>query len=208
MIVTNGDRWEMYEVFRPARLEDRKLVSITIQDEPAHESALKTLHIWQPNLGSGSSVISPPAPVIGIKDGENGNGDPPGPTPPEPAGGWIPITDAHPVGGAKAPSAVRFPGGGEKPIQYWKHVLVEVAEWLIRNSALNAGKCPIGRGRSRYIIHSQPKHPNGKDFFEPRSLPAGLFVETNISASKAVSDCTFLIQHVGQSNVGVEVLLS
>ena len=54
MIVTDGDRWEMYEVFKPVALEERQLMKFQLSQQPAHENALQALRIWKPNLASGS----------------------------------------------------------------------------------------------------------------------------------------------------------
>ncbi len=60
MIVSDGDKWEMYEVFRQAPIEDRLLAAFSISADAAYQCALKALYLWQPNLGSGKRVESPP----------------------------------------------------------------------------------------------------------------------------------------------------
>ena len=60
IIVTDGDRWEMYEVFKPVPLEERRLMKFQLSQQPAHENALQALRIWKPNLASGS-----PKPAMG-----------------------------------------------------------------------------------------------------------------------------------------------
>lgn len=219
MIVPDGNHWEMYEVFRQARIEDRKLTSISVHGEGAYQSALKALHLWQPNLGSGTSISPPPELIIATTPVETyqpprvGDDSPivtPPPTPPTTRStpGWTPIKDLHLASGAKAPSAIRFPGGEEKRIKYWKYVLVEVAEWLIRNNSLTAPKCPIGRGYDRYIVHTQSRHSSGKDFFQPERLSKGLFLETNVSARNAVDDARFLIEKLAGDSTGIELQLT
>ena len=216
MVVTDGDRWELYEVFRQARIEDRKLMSFSIRNEQGYECALKALHLWQPNLSTVTSMTKPPEPMVVTIPSDI---DPPSsvrptstvqtPTPTSTTSstipGWTPISDVRPVGGAKAPSAIRFPGGEEKQIRYWNGVLVEVAEWMSRTGVLTVEKCPIGRGYERHIIHSEARHPNGKDFFQPRQIASGLFVEAHVSAAKAVEDARFLMNHLGQDISRVEV---
>ena len=54
IIVTDGDRWEMYEVFKQAALEERLLMEFRLSKQPSHECALQALRIWTPNLASGS----------------------------------------------------------------------------------------------------------------------------------------------------------
>ena len=52
MIITNGDRWEMYEVFQPAALEERLLMKLELSQQPAHRNALQALAMWKPNLAA------------------------------------------------------------------------------------------------------------------------------------------------------------
>ena len=54
--VTDGDIWELYEVFKYATLEDRRLLSVKIASTPAHQLALQLLLLWRPNLASGVPV--------------------------------------------------------------------------------------------------------------------------------------------------------
>ena len=69
IIVTDGDRWEMYEVFKQAALEERLLMEFRLSKQSSHECALQALRIWKPNLASGSPkeamepVIEPPKEV-------------------------------------------------------------------------------------------------------------------------------------------------
>ena len=66
IIVTDGDRWEMYEVFKPVALEERLLMEFQLSKQPSHECVLQALRIWKPNLASGSPkeamkpVLGPP----------------------------------------------------------------------------------------------------------------------------------------------------
>lgn len=54
--LTNGDRWELYEVFRQTSLDERRILDLSILSDPPHESALKLLLLWRPNLESGAPV--------------------------------------------------------------------------------------------------------------------------------------------------------
>ncbi len=69
IIVTDGDRWEMYEVFKQAALEERLLMEFQLSEQPSHECVLQALRIWKPNLASGSPkpamepVIEAPQPA-------------------------------------------------------------------------------------------------------------------------------------------------
>ena len=45
--LTDGNHWELYKVFEPGRLEDRRIVDVSIAEAPAHVSALKLLLLWR-----------------------------------------------------------------------------------------------------------------------------------------------------------------
>lgn len=57
MAVTNGDEWRMYDVFDQKAIEERVIMEFSITRTPAHESALQSLRIWNPNLSSGSGPV-------------------------------------------------------------------------------------------------------------------------------------------------------
>ena len=61
MIVTDGDRWEMYEVFKRGTLEERLLMKLELsQKQLAHKNAMKALAMWKPNLTSKEPVFISP----------------------------------------------------------------------------------------------------------------------------------------------------
>ena len=41
--LTDGNRWELYEVFERGPLEDRRILNITLAGTPAHQLALQFL---------------------------------------------------------------------------------------------------------------------------------------------------------------------
>ncbi len=218
MIVTDGDRWEMYEVFKQAKIEDRKVFSISLSAEPHHSAAIKTLSIWHPSLLTGKAEVAPvpafktesvaPRPI-------ETSPTPPVPTPavspvapaaPQGTGAWKELRDVVAQKGAKAPSAIRFPDGKEMPIKYWVEILQNVAEWLVAKGVLTAAKCPAnGMSKERYVVHSLPQHPSGKSFFNPHQLGNGLYVELNISADQSIRLSQSLLSQLGQSSAGFQL---
>ena len=55
-ILTNGNLWELYDIFKRAPLNERLLLSVEIINTPAHRLALQLLLLWRPNLASGEPV--------------------------------------------------------------------------------------------------------------------------------------------------------
>ncbi len=52
--LTDGNRWELYRVFtaKPLPLDERRTMDVQLSGAPAHESALKLLLLWRPNIAS------------------------------------------------------------------------------------------------------------------------------------------------------------
>ncbi|MYB84497.1 MAG: hypothetical protein F4X54_07170 [Chloroflexi bacterium] len=53
--LTNGDRWELYEVFKEAPLNERRIVDVSIRHEPAFDCAVKLLLKWR-SLETGETL--------------------------------------------------------------------------------------------------------------------------------------------------------
>jgi hypothetical protein len=80
-------------------------------------------------------------------------------------------------------------------------ILINTANWLIKNGKLKTSDCPvvIGRGK-RCLINRQAKHPDHSDFRAPKPLSNGLFIETNISAKGGIDYARRLLKKFGVSS--------
>ena len=56
--LTDGDHWELYEVFERGQLDDRRILGLSLSSMAAHECALRLLLLWRPNLESGKPVAA------------------------------------------------------------------------------------------------------------------------------------------------------
>ena len=59
-------------------------------------------------------------------------------------------------------------------IDSWRNLLLAVAEWLIQNERLPTELIPIRMGRSRHLVHTEPKHVDGTPFEYEEKLSNGL----------------------------------
>ena len=67
-------------------------------------------------------------------------------------------------------------------------ILINTANWLIRNGKLKPSDCPVGIGRGkRNLINKEPKHKDGDDFLAPKKLSNGLWIETNYSTASCIN---------------------
>ncbi len=188
--LTDGDRWEIYKVFDPKPIDERRVLKVSIANDPTHECALKLLLLWRPNIASGQPVEANP-PVI---DEEDEQIDPP------PPHKYTPLPNVTPVKREKAPPIVRLPNGEEKPLKSWKSLLIEVAEWLIREGALTERDCPISRSKNpnSYLVHLEPKDRSGKGFLGPEKLSNGLHLYSHGNPKTILDFSKRLLNHLGK----------
>jgi hypothetical protein len=103
------------------------------------------------------------------------------------------------------------PGSGESPqkmklkgetfnLRNSFEILVNTANWLIKNGKLKTSDCPvvIGRGK-RCLINRQAKHPDHSDFRAPKPLSNGLSIETHIGTKGAIDYARRLLEKFGVS---------
>ena len=171
--VTDGNHWEIYAVFDPKPLDERRLLHVSIANDAPHECALNLLLLWHPNLASGQP-LQPSAPVLA----EPADREPPPPAPkplPQPvasppSGGWVPLTELDTPAHVQPPLSIRFTDGQEASITSWKSLLQETAMWLDSKGLLSRGSS-IPSGAYRHVLHHNPVHPSGNNFTEPLWLP-------------------------------------
>ena len=130
--LTDGDKWELYEVFKRGQLDERRILDISIVGTPVHEAALKLLLLWRPNLASGQPVAANEplftdtseaptrrSPVIespAVPDLEQLVVEASGST------GWMPLSRVNPEKGKgrnPGPTEIRFTQGQSKSVGSW-----------------------------------------------------------------------------------------
>jgi hypothetical protein len=83
-------------------------------------------------------------------------------------------------------------------LRYYNEILVNTANWLIENGKIKPSDCPIKvvRGKS-YLINTQPKHEDGRDFRASKKLSNGLWIEVNYSAADCIKHAKRLLKKFG-----------
>ncbi|MBU2436521.1 MAG: hypothetical protein KKE55_02345 [Candidatus Omnitrophica bacterium] len=80
-------------------------------------------------------------------------------------------------------------------------ILVNTANWLIKNNKLKLSDCPVGVGRGkRNLINKEPKHKYGDDFRAPKKLSNELWIETHNSTAGCINDTKRLLEKFGVSS--------
>jgi len=79
-------------------------------------------------------------------------------------------------------------------------ILVNTANWLVRKGHITASICPVQlKGSKRYLIHTEPRHGNGKEFDGKKLLGNDLFLNTNYSGPDCISNSRRLLKKYGYS---------
>ena len=144
--LTDGNHWELYDVFKRGELSERELLSVTIADAPSHESALKLLRLWQPSLESGQPVEAA-APIVGVPTDSVPAPQRPPVTPydsplPDLSEGWTPLGKVEPTRNNR-PSGIKLPDGTHKEIRNWAQVGVTLFEWQYEKGELTVAMLPL-----------------------------------------------------------------
>ena len=184
--LTDGNHWELYNVFEPVPMEEKQILDVSILDTHSHESSLKLLLLWRQNLGAGTPVTANEPVLI----------DPPKFDPPP--SNWKALSDYEPPAGTPAPTAIRLWDNTEREINRWYDILLVVVEKLFDDTLLKSEDTPIQWAKATYSIHTKSIHPTGKPFTSYRKVgKTGLFVNIHLSANDIRSNTKRLLNKYG-----------
>lgn len=213
--LTDGNLWELYEIFRPGTLEERRILEVSITYETPFQCALKFLLLWKPNLVNGRPVESgqpilgeapavldsvPPTPSIAtsrsVQEKPREHSEEP----------WRQLATLEVVPGSDAPSAIRFPTGEEYQLRIWRQVVEVTLYWLWTKGYLKTDDVPVSSSRKRFLVNLEPRHPTGNEFKTVCSISGTpLYLEGNISAKASASNARRILQHCGQDPASVQL---
>ena len=222
--LTDGNWWYFVD-FSKFTDKDRTVMQVSLTDTPVHETALKLLLLWRPNLASRQPVAANEPELValnqtalaGIASQSIGVSpaqapDLPVPTPVE--ANWKPLSNINYNQGDSKPVGIRFSGSNQKQIKSWVDIWSEVCEWLAVSGKLTSKDCPVPSPRGsgvRVIVNTIPKHPpssknpDGNDFAQSRSISTGLFIETNYNPRDLIHNSMFLLKKQGVDPTDVEL---
>lgn len=132
----------------------------------------------------------------------------PKPTPP-PSSDLVPLEGLDPTR-KKPPRALLLPDGQERPLKYWRDLLVQAARWAAETGRLRREDLPVPRnlkGKGAYIAHTEPRHGTGTIFLEPEEVAPGIYVDLHLSAKEIVRCTQRLLEHLGVPLEGVRLRL-
>ena len=203
--LTDGSHWELYSVFEPGQLDARRKLEVEIANTPAHKSALKLLLLWRPNLASGEPVpaaapiLGDPRPAPSPAEAKPSQRRTRSPAPRPISSGWVALSEFEPPPDTPCPAAVRFWDGSEQALEYWHEILTGVVKRLHSEGRLTVGDVPIKWSSKVYSVHTEPVHPSGKKFGNPKRVEDTPFVvNVQLNAGQVRANTKRLLQHFGR----------
>ena len=192
ILVTDGDQWRVYDVFKEAAIVDKLVVKFSVTSDQLCVSAVNALVIWRHNLANQRGLTVPKRLLFC----EDDSPDPPPPPPPPPGGKTLPELRAKikarefPEG--KRPTRVNFDGVPiELPKGTWKELYVAVAKHLVTTRRLQ--KNVIGVRESGRYVRSLVA-ADEESFKGAVDIGGGLWLQGNVSRIGAVDNSNFLLE--------------
>ena len=192
MLVSDGNKWTMYEVFKQGELKDRMRMSFAISETSASECALKSLALWRPNVGAAAGptpalepvVIGPQstvtAPAEQVTEGAEGRVGTTSSVDLVTHATWHPIVGELPKG---LPKSVRFAEDAPSPWVSWRQFYTDVANYVLSSGATRMSDTPVRLTKGKNCaINVVPEHPDGRAFNTPARLEGGLWLETHLNS--------------------------
>ena len=94
------------------------------------------------------------------------------------------------------PAYLEFPSGEMVEVVYWRHFLVEIANYLIRKGSLSTMDCPVPS------VFTSPNTPNlivsRMDSSVRRELSNGTFINVNMSLDRSIKQARYLLGRYGE----------
>lgn len=207
MAVTNGDHWQMFDVFKRGQLDNRILMEFQLTRDEPYACALQALGLWRPNLASGKPQdVATPVMIEKLTRAESAS------TISKPSRGrkvaeppsnsdWEPLTSLKVAKGQKPlpNTKIKFPNSSPKPIKNWIDIWDSVANHLIEIGKISAQDCPIGRDNSVfYFLHTKPIHQNGAKFMYPQKTKNDLWLARSFgSGQETIETSRWLLDKFG-----------
>ncbi len=190
--ISDGDRWQVYEVFKQVPLVDRRILDVsTAKDELSH-CALKLLVLWRSNLATNMPVETgepiawkPVEEASANETGRNRNfaerqavrSD----------ADRISLPDLATGKNDPRPAFIHFPNGQSASIRYWYEILTQTAEWLVQYGSYQPVpfRVRLNPNSRIYIANTQPIHTTMKFIKAYQCKGKEIYVERNVSADQA-----------------------
>lgn len=191
-IATDGDHWELYDVFKQEKIMNKKVVEWYISRDEPSRILFKSLSIANLELFG-----EKPHSSVVIGNYEQSTTERTNSEISSSNSEKIQTEDEY-ASPRKALKPLSITINGETfRIRNQNEILVQTAEWLIRQGKLTNSTPPIGEGNTRWLINSNPVHKDGSNFRAAKKLSNGLYIETHSPLPQTMKEAKYLLKYFG-----------
>ena len=200
--VTDGQRWEVYETHKPVPIDEKRIVSFDLKDQPAAKACLQALALWRPAVEAGHVTPGQP-PVVTPSDQaspEHCTTVEPQPAPPHPdTPEWQSLADWKPQQGNPMPVEIMFPDNSLVRLKFAYSVAIESVRWLVNRNLLTRNHCPITKdhGGKRNLVATDLnllQNQNSNDY----KKVGDLYIDVKFNGFVHAGNARTIIEHVRQ----------
>ncbi len=204
-VITDGRRWEIYNIFQPVAMKDSIVTTLDLRDDAA-KLCLEALALWRPSVAAGE-VKTGSVPLVDTHpsaaeaaaaqnpEAQFSNGGP-----------WHELSEFTPKSGTK-PAEVKFPCGVTATVTSWAEAIAQIAQWLFDHDHISKTIIPIGRPQTkRLLLAEKPAHLDGAPFKGQRQV-GPYFIHTGFGAPDQMKNACFIIQRASQNPADFAVRL-
>ncbi len=173
VIVTNGDRWELYN---SSLSETKPLGRFTISRDNPYLAAIEAAKISRDIM---TATIGQVEDRTSFVPGNWTSGEVDHTLPPTDSQSWIPLDKVEYKPKGARPTRIRLPDQSEIRIRSWSKVWINIAEWMAKNEP-RMTECQYGPSK-HMVIKSE-----NEGFWKDRGgyrLSNGLWIEPDVTAN-------------------------
>lgn len=203
--LTDGDRWVLYDVFKPVKLDEKRILDVSITSTPVYQCALQLLLLWRPNLSGGQPSLAKEPILVPHQASTTTEIEttaiPDATVSTEP--GWVlmSVFDPHTV---ELPMAIQFSDGSGNSVKVWRQLVEHTVAWLWSRKYLTPQNMPVAslNGKGVLVQNSQQKNT----FRNPRDVDGTpLTVDSHGNRTTMSTRAKHILEHCGLSSDHVQL---
>ena len=198
ILVTDGDQWRIYDVFKAAGIEGSLITKFSVVSDPLSVSAVNALVIWRPNIANRHGPTLPDRLLFFKDDNPDPLDDDTDTTDDSTQSSLATVNHTGP-----RPTRITFDDGTVIDITSWRRLYFQVVRHLVDIGKVNR---PFRfEGRSRDAISTQQTFDSDSDYVSRQEVGKGLWLEMTRTPKDAVGLSKRILEAYGIDPATVQV---
>ncbi len=199
-VVTDGDRWEGYDIKADGSLPQQRRLNFRVTDKPP--KIMDLFWLWPGNFRGKAEPPHLHEPPVDQRASVGGPRRSPARQRPPTAA--TPLPQVRYTSGMNPPQRLWFPDGKARDVSRWLDIQVAVVAWLVDSNQMK--NLPVLYKGKTVLVNREPKRANGSNFQVPRLVKKNHWIDTNQSGKNHLKKAEQILKECGISpeTVGVE----